>query len=122
MVCGYILISSTGNTEGLEGRPMSAREIKHHFDQIDELEAKENLQSEYTVISYPQMKVVRLRLTNKVTIAFTPLFLLAAALFTICWIIPDAVPILDRARYLALALGVIEMIIFYAFGRSELKE
>ena len=101
---------------------MSAREVKNHFAQIDELEAKENLQSEYTVISYPQMKAVRLRLTNKVTIAFAPLFLLAAALFTICWIIPDAVPILDRARYLALALGVIEMIICYAFGRSELKE
>ena len=101
---------------------MSAREVKNHFAQIDELEAKENLQSEYTVISYPQMKAVRLRLTNKVTIAFAPLFLLAAALFTICWIIPDAILILGRARYLALALGIIEMFVFYVFNGFNLKE
>lgn len=101
---------------------MSAREIKHHFDQIDELEAKENLQSGKTLFSYPRMKAVKIRLNNKVTIGFTPFFLLGVVLYVICWVFPAAELFLNRAKVLALVLGVIEMIIFYAFGRSELKE
>ena len=101
---------------------MRAREIKHHFDQIDELEAKENLQSEKTLLSYPRMKVFKLRLNDKVTIGFTMFFVLAVVLHVICWIIPAADVFLIQAKTFALVLGLIEMIIYYAFGRSDLKD
>ena len=95
---------------------MSAREIKHHFDVMDEMEEKENLQSKPTIINYPRIRAFKLRINGRVILSIPPLCLAALLMWTICYLFPAAPFILVTAKYFALVMAVIEIILYLLSG------
>ena len=95
---------------------MNEREIKHHFDVMDEMEEKENLQSKHTLISYPRMKAFRLRIGGRVVLSIPPFCLAALLLWIVCYLFPTAPFILVTAKYFALVMAVIEIILYLLSG------
>ena len=95
---------------------MKDREIKHHFDMMDEMEEKENLQSKHTLISYPKMKAFRLRFRGRVILTIPPFCLAALLLWTVCDLVPSAPVFLAGAKYFALSLALIEILFYLLSG------
>ena len=95
---------------------MSAREIKHHFDVIDEMEEKENLQSSNTLINYPRIRAFKLRINGRVILSIPPLCMAALLMWTVCYLYPAAEAVLAIPKYFALSLAMIEIILYLLSG------
>ena len=95
---------------------MNEREIKHHFDVIDEMEEKENLQSGNTLINYPRIRTFKLRIGGRVILSIPPFCLAALLLWTVCYLFPSAPFFIVTAKYFALSLAMIEMVLYLLSG------
>ena len=99
---------------------MNEREIKHHFDVIDEMEEKENLQSaqsDHTVTNYFKIRTFKLRFGGRVILKIPPFTLVAFLLWIICYLFPVADTLLITAKYFALSLAIIEMVLYLVSGQ-----
>ena len=65
---------------------MNNGNIKHHFDMLDEMEEKENLQSKPTLINYPRIRTFKLRINGRVSQFLRSAWLRSCyGLFAICF-------------------------------------
>ena len=96
---------------------MNDRKIRHHFDMLDEMEEKENLQSDHTVTNYIKIRTFKLRFGGRVILKIPPLTLIAFLLWIICYLFPGADTLLITAKYFALSLAIIEMVIYLISGQ-----
>ena len=95
---------------------MNEREIKHHFDVMDEMEEKENLQSDQTATNYIKIRTFKLRIGGRVILKIPPFTLIAFLLWIICYLFPVADTLLITAKYFALSLAIIEMVLYLLSG------
>ena len=95
---------------------MNDRKIRHHFDMLDEMEEKENLQSDHTVTNYIKIRTFKLRFGGRVILKIPPLTLIAFLLWIICYLFPVADTLLITAKYFALSLAIIEMVLYLVSG------
>lgn len=95
---------------------MNDRKIRHHFDMLDEMEEKENLQSDHTVTNYIKIRTFKLRFGGRVILKIPPLTLIAFLLWIICYLFPVADTLLITAKYFALSLAIIEMVLYLLSG------
>lgn len=96
---------------------MNNRNIKHHFDMLDEMEEKENLQSDHTVTNYIKIRTFKLRFGGRVILKIPPLTLIAFLLWIICYLFPGADTLLITAKYFVLSLATIEMVLYLVSGQ-----
>lgn len=95
---------------------MNDRKIRHHFDMLDEMEEKENLQSDHTVTNYIKIRTFKLRFGGRVILKIPPLTLIAFLLWIICYLFPGADTLLITAKYFVLSLATIEMVLYLVSG------
>ena len=95
---------------------MNDRKIRHHFDMLDEMEEKENLQSDHTVTNYIKIRTFKLRFGGRVILKIPPFTLIAFLLWIICYLFPGADTLLITAKYFALSLAIIEMVLYLVSG------
>ena len=96
---------------------MNDRKIRHHFDMLDEMEEKENLQSDHTVTNYIKIRTFKLRFGGRVILKIPPLTLIAFLLWIICYLFPGADTLLITAKYFVLSLAIIEMVLYLVSGQ-----
>ena len=96
---------------------MNDRKIRHHFDMLDEMEEKENLQSDHTVTNYIKIRTFKLRFGGRVILKIPPLTLIAFLLWIICYLFPGADTLLITAKYFVLSLAIIEMVLYLISGQ-----
>ena len=96
---------------------MNNGNIKHHFDMLDEMEEKENLQSDHTVTNYIKIRTFKLRFGGRVILKIPPLTLIAFLLWIICYLFPGADTLLITAKYFVLSLATIEMVLYLVSGQ-----
>ena len=96
---------------------MNDRKIRHHFDMLDEMEEKENLQSDHTVTNYIIIRTFKLRFGGRVILKIPPLTLIAFLLWIICYLFPGADTLLITAKYFVLSLATIEMVLYLVSGQ-----
>ena len=98
---------------------MNNRNIRHHFDMLDEMEEKENLQSaqsDHTVTNYFKIRTFQLRVGGRVILKIPPFTLIAILLWIICYLFPGADTLLITAKYFVLSLAIIEMVLYLVSG------
>ena len=95
---------------------MNNRNIKHHFDMLDEMEEKENLQSDQTATNYIKIRTFKLRIGGRVILKIPPFTLIAFLLWIICYLFPGADTLLITAKYFVLSLATIEMVLYLVSG------
>ena len=95
---------------------MNNGNIKHHFDMLDEMEEKENLQSDQTTTNYIKIRTFKLRIGGRVILIIPPFTLIAFLLWIICYLFPGADTLLITAKYFALSLAIIEMVLYLVSG------
>lgn len=95
---------------------MNNRNIKHHFDMLDEMEEKENLQSDQTATNYIKIRTFKLRICGRVILKIPPFTLIAFLLWIICYLFPGADTLLITAKYFVLSLAIIEMVLYLVSG------
>ena len=95
---------------------MNDRKIRHHFDMLDEMEEKENLQSDQTATNYIKIRTFKLRFGGRVILKIPPLTLIAFLLWIICYLFPGADTLLITAKYFVLSLATIEMVLYLVSG------
>ena len=95
---------------------MNDRKIRHHFDMLDEMEEKENLQSDHTVTNYIKIRTFKLRIGGRVILKIPPFTLIAFLLWIICYLFPGADTLLITAKYFVLSLAIIEMVLYLVSG------
>ncbi len=96
---------------------MNDRKIRHHFDMLDEMEEKENLQSDQTATNYIKIRTFKLRIGGRVILKIPPFTLVAFLLWIICYLFPVADTLLITAKYFALSLAIIEMVLYLVSGQ-----
>ena len=96
---------------------MNDRKIRHHFDMLDEMEEKENLQSDQTATNYIKIRTFKLRIGGRVILKIPPLTLIAFLLWIICYLFPGADTLLITAKYFVLSLAIIEMVFYLISGQ-----
>ena len=95
---------------------MNNRNIKHHFDMLDEMEEKENLQSDQTATNYIKIRTFKLRIGGRVILKIPPFTQIAFLLWIICYLFPGADTLLITAKYFVLSLAIIEMVLYLVSG------